>query len=187
MFVQVVQDLEGSQVVVSMQTVIIGVDPGLSGGLATLDGQGRMLDLRPMPESLGALIDYLRAVQASLKLAPLHVWLEAAQSFPKQGVSSAFNYGTHYGELRGILMALGVTHTLVRPGVWTKTMHAGTGAGPAKSRSLEAARRLLPGEAWRPEGGRGTKAHDGLVDAYLIAEYGRRQLAGAAAPSRMPA
>ncbi len=162
--------------------VTFGIDPGLTGGIGTLGPTGDILDLRPM-SPLPELAAYLEASKQWLTdhRIGMHVWLEAAQAFPKQGVVAVFSYGTHYGELRGLLVALKIPYTLVRPIEWTRHMHAGTRAREAKAkvRSLEAARRLKPEETWVAKGSTAKKPHDGLVDAYLIAEFGRRRgLAG---------
>lgn len=169
-----------------MSTLTIGIDPGQSGGIVTLYPNGTVLDMRVMPGP-HELADYLESTHTwtftgggtALGIKELHVWLEKAQSMPKQGIASAFNYGRHFGELLGIVVTLGLKHTLVAPATWTRVMHAGTGKAKGKVRSLEAAQRLQPGEQWKPVESKMRKAHDGLVDAYLIAEYGRRQLNGA--------
>lgn len=152
---------------------IVGVDPGKAGGIVTIAAAtGELVDARVMPATVLEVVDLLKGVLTWCD--GLHVWLEAAQSMPKQGIASAFNYGTHYGELRGVLAALKLRHTLVRPVTWAKVLHAGTKASTPKARSLEAAQRLQPGERWLATA-RSSKPHEGLVDAYLIAEYGRRQ------------
>lgn len=165
-----------------MSKVVVGIDPGQKGGLVTLDGTGTIVDMRPMPADPREVATFLRLTREACGLSrwPLHVMLEKAQSMPKQGIASAFTYGTHYGELRGILVALELEHTLVPPSAWTKAMHVGTRAGEAKVRSMEAARRLKPTEPFKMASSKATKPHDGLVDAYLIAEFGRRKLSGGA-------
>ena len=161
--------------------MVVGIDPGQKGAVVTLSPSGTIVDARPMPD-LSELAGYLQElVQWSRhEHVPVHVWLEKAQSMPKQGIASAFNYGRHFGELLGAVVTLGLPHTLVPSSTWTKTMHAGTAAGDAKTRSLEAARRLAPQETFKVAHSRAVKPHDGLVDAFLIAGYGRRQLLGGA-------
>lgn len=146
--------------------VIVGIDPGQKGAIVEL---GDDIFVHPMP----GIADVRNLLDAS---EPYHVFIEKAQSFPGQGISSAFNYGVHFGELLGCIQALGIAHTLVPPRTWTKVMHAGCAAGEPKERSLEAARRLFPSvNLVQP---RCKKPHDGIVDALLIAEYGRRVLNG---------
>lgn len=153
-------------------TVVVGIDPGRAGGIAFCEVTHQGLHLfsaHPMPE-LGALIELLQGWDEIH-----HVFLEKAQAMPKNGAVSMFNYGTHFGELRGMLTTLKIPHTLVTPAAWTRVMHEGTSAGKPKERSLIAARRLFPLVKLVPEG-RAKKPHDGMVDALLISEYGRRSL-----------
>lgn len=156
--------------------ILIGIDPGQSGAVATLkpSWEGLTTTAIVMPESVLYFAEYLGR-HACGKNA--HIFIEKAQSFPKQGIASAFNYGVHFGELLGVIQALGLSHTLVSPRTWTKVMHQGTKDDEPKKRSLEACRRIFPNiklEATE----RSKRAHDGIVDALLLAEYGRRQLGG---------
>ncbi len=153
-----------------METVI-GIDPGQTGGICIMRN-GRIHALWVMPSSLIEL----RLNVLNHDNEKTFVFLEKAQSFPGQGISSAFNYGTHYGELRGTLSSMLFSVELVPPSVWARRMHVGTGANTSKTRSLEAARRLFPQETFIPPGTRGKKPHDGLVDAALIALYGWQKL-----------
>ncbi len=160
--------------------IIIGIDPGLKGALATLSPSytktnGVRVELKVMPESMAEVIAHLEWHANGEGAA--HVFIEKAQSMPRQGISSAFNYGTHFGHLLGIIQALGLAHTQVGPRTWTKAMHLGTFPDEPKKRSLEAAQRLFP-DIKLTATDRSKKPHDGLVDALLIAEYGRRIMQG---------
>lgn len=150
---------------------ILGVDPGATGGICAIRS-GRIHTMFVMPESLAVL----RQLLGVFDPASTHTFLEKAQSFPKQGIASAFNYGTHYGELRGTFSAMHLRITLVPPGVWAKSMHSGASGDFAKAKSLEVARRLFPGETFIPPNTRGKKPHMGLVDATLIALYGWQKM-----------
>lgn len=162
---------------------VLGIDPGQSGGLCLLpdDLTDIQIQVMPSPHELCALL---------VEWRPKHVFLEKAQAMPKQGVSSVFTYGHHNGVVEGILIALGIPHTLVPPSVWSAEIHKGTKikkrkaseAGNAsqlknmrKQRSLEAATRLFPWLDFRGTA-KSKKAHMGIVEAVLIAEYGRRSL-----------
>lgn len=164
--------------------IVIGIDPGQTGGLAKLTevsgpyvfpmptvaapkGSGHVLDL-------GSLIQILEAWTSPATTA--HVFIERAHAMPKQGVTSMFNYGMGFGQILGILAAIPLKYSLVEARTWTKAMHEGTPAGDTKARSLIACQRLFPGV--KLTAGRGTKPHKGIVDALLIASYGRRQLGG---------
>ena len=153
-------------------TTIVGIDPGeKSGGVAVIHDDHALPHVIPMPS-----IEDFADIMEELALKRSHVFIEKAQSFPKQGIASAFNYGRHFGELLGVIMAFKMPHTLVPPRTWTKVMHAGTKDADTKSRSIEAVRRLFPLVLLVPEESRAKKPHLGIVEALLIAEYGRRTL-----------
>lgn len=156
--------------------MIVGIDPGLSGGIAVLD-KGKPVILAVMP-SMAGLIQTREFARFFKEFDPANtkVIMELAQSFPKQGVASSFNYGRGFGNLEGALAAIGLSYTLVRPHVWTKEIHMGIQKElPPKQKSLIAVDRLFPGTDLKASA-RCRIPHDGLVDALLIAEYGRRKL-----------
>lgn len=107
---------------------------------------------------------------------PHYVFLEKAQSMPQQGVASTFNYGDHYGQLQGVIVALKLRFTLVPPKVWQQTMFRGTPMGyKPKQRASIACRRLFPGTSMIATP-KAQKPHEGLVDAALLALFGYRTL-----------
>lgn len=170
--------------------IIIGIDPGATGGVACLSGHNTELrswtpQWFPMPTvdkvlDPARLADQLRTVVEDRPMKCTAV-VERGQAMPKQGVSSSFAFGRSCGIVEGVVAALGVPIVFVRPRVWQKVMHAGVEGvdrGP-KEKSAIAARRLFPGLDLRPSA-RATKQHEGVVDALLIAEWYRRQMKGGA-------
>ncbi len=156
--------------------MIVGVDPGLTGAIAILSNV-------EFPDARSALTyttmqvnDFYKTMSYVQSLGDMHVYIEKAQSFPKGGVAGMFSYGRHFGELLGVLVGLNIPHTLVHPALWTRSMHVGAKAGNPKKRSLEVCRRLFA-EA-NLNVGKSKKPHEGIVDALLIAEWGRRQQLG---------
>lgn len=156
--------------------LIAGIDPGKSGAIVILkDGQivDKALLKRVVPRF------WLR--ERGVRVA----YLEQAQSFPKQGIASAFNYGRDFGYLLGTLAGSGMIIHLVRPSIWTRRIHTqAPKIDDAKERSLWCARHLWPEENWLAST-KSTKPHDGFVDAALIAQYGYIN-EQAPAPARIP-
>lgn len=157
---------------------VLGIDPGLSGGLAVVAGRGTVLELAPMPlvgplldlPALAVLIRRLRTIW-QVEIA----FLEQAAARPGQGVSSMFKFGRVYGACEGILASQGVPYQLVTPQAWQKVMHQGVERRLApKARSLVAAGRLFPGADFKASS-RTRNPHLGMLEAALIAEYGRRE------------
>ena len=95
--------------------------------------------------------------------------LEKAQPMPKQGVTSVFTYGEGYGELKAMLKFLRIAFQEVRPQVWKKEFNLNTD----KKRSASTCINLFPDikdKLYGPKGG----LKDGIAEALLMAEYGRR-------------
>ena len=155
---------------------ILGIDPGkTSGAICLMDQSGLVIDCRVMPET-SMLCDLLESWTCDH--GKIKAFIEKAQTMPGQGGVSTFRYGQHYGSLEGVLICLNISHQAVHPATWTKVMHAGCskkekGRKAAKARSLEAARRIWPRKSFIATE-RSRVPHDGIIDAMLIAEYGRR-------------
>jgi crossover junction endodeoxyribonuclease RuvC len=158
-----------------MSRLILGCDPGLDGGLAALNDDGLELTVMPV-----VLVGKKRQIDEDLlvgwfrrqAMRPVHVIIEAVHAMPGQGVVSMFSFGTSWGLVRGICAGLGLSYELVRPQEWQREMLCGR---PKGSEYLVASR-LWPQAEWR--GSQWSRVpHSGLVDAALIAEYGRRRSA----------
>ena len=145
----------------------IGIDPGQKGGLAHLI-DGELAEYTLMPDTVRGIVDWIdeRVVAGDRRVA---IVAELAQAMPKQGVSSCFNYGRHFGVFETIASCLCLSYHEVRPAVWKKAM----GLNAAKVDAITLCQRLFPGVQLIPEGCRTPK--DGIAEAILIAEWARRQ------------
>ena len=161
--------------------MIVGIDPGMSGAIAFLLDSGHPARVQPMPTlketKTKRCLDEVSIVHLLSHRAQAidMVFIEKAQSMPGQGVSSCFNYGAGWGILRGICAGIGIPYTLIHPTTWKRTMCRDVPKG--KDASIIVAKRLWPNVSLLPTP-RSRKDNDGMADALLIAEYGRRQLAG---------
>jgi crossover junction endodeoxyribonuclease RuvC len=91
--------------------------------------------------------------------------IEQVSAMPGQGVSSMFSFGDSFGSVRGILAAFKIPLYRVTPARWKHAMEL---TGAAKDASISKVMERYPGTRLR-------KKDDGIADAVLIAEYGRRQ------------
>ena len=155
------------------QMNIIGIDPGLKGGLFCIhpDSSTDMTVMPVVKTGKKSWIDEAVLLNWFTSHRPAQVFVELVHSMPKQGVASMFTFGLGYGIARGICVGLGLSYELVTPQAWQRFMLAGH---PRGSEYLVASR-LWPQVDWKRTP-RCTTFHDGLVDAALIAEYGRRRL-----------
>lgn len=157
--------------------IIIGIDPGKSGGIAWYSPlHGMLCEVMPTtPDGIHAPALHSLLKQIA-KDSDAHVFLEKSQAMPKNGAVSMFNYGVGYGIIQGLISAMNLPMTLVPPRIWTKIMHAGADSdNDAKDKSLVIALRLFPDQTFLATD-KSKKPHEGLIDAVLICEYGRRLL-----------
>ena len=193
--------------------LFLGIDPGLTGGLAYLPGNNASvlkytsennppiisrgifkspngafcssgfassLTYEPMPLVNGAI--EARAVAETIRRVTrdylnVKAFVEKTQAAPGQGVTSMHSFGIGAGIILGVLAALDIPTELVVPSVWTRVMHRGSQGATPKERSRETALRLFPGHTFLATS-RSRKPHEGIIDAVLIAEYGRRLTMG---------
>jgi crossover junction endodeoxyribonuclease RuvC len=104
-----------------MTSLVLGIDPGLSGALALLGPNGlTVLDMPTHALTRGGkmkrdldLIELSRLIDAAGPIA--HAFVEQVGAMPGQGVSSVFAFGKVYGAALGILAAHFIPLTLVSP------------------------------------------------------------------------
>ena len=107
---------------------LLGVDPGLNGALAVLDGNKiiEVFDIPVMAEgkknkrqlNSAELSSILR--NNMLNNDNTVVVVEQVNAMPGQGVTSMFNFGQTFGAIKGICAALGLPIFFVRPSKWKK-------------------------------------------------------------------
>ena len=103
-----------------------------------------------------------------------HCFIERSQAMPGQGSVSMFSTGYGYGIWLGLLTALQIEYSTIPSQRWSKYMLAEVNGGTTKQAASVVAHHLFPTTNFLASE-RCRVDHDGLVDAALIAEYGRRQ------------
>lgn len=159
-------------------TLILGVDPGLSGGLAFYYVEAETIEVHDMPIHMLARngkakreIDAygLARLIDSHKSEPItKAYIERVGAMPKQGVSSVFSFGKSTGIALGVVAANFIPIEEVSPLKWKQAAGL-TGKGKDASRALAA--RLFP----RQSGLFSRAKNEGLAEATLIAVYGARK------------
>lgn len=170
--------------------VHIGIDPGTTGALATLDSQTRKIEFYDTPTvtvKVGKKFkNQMNAPEVVLLLRGLSadrevfITIEKVNAMPgwkkdpgnpnqqipaAMGVTSAFNFGFGFGLWIGIITALQIPFQLVHPITWKKAMLFGS--GKEKDASRIKAMQLFPGTAESLK----LKKHHGRADALLIAAW----------------
>lgn len=159
--------------------IYIGLDPGKTGAMVALSERGEVLEYEPYPLIGGAngaldLDAIAEWVEDRGCAEDLRVTIEQVASRPGQGVASMFSFGRSLGGVEGIVAAMHLSRMHARPQAWQKVMLAGKPTGKkVKQSAIEVASALWPelGKALRdmPK-----KKREGVADAALIAEFGRR-------------
>ena len=160
----------------------IGIDPGKNGFISVIGESGTIvyfsIPLINTEVDLYELNGILRPFGMSDNV---HCVIEDVHAIFGSAAKATFNFGWIVGVLEALLVAHGIPYTKVKPKDWQKEMWEGipkqtkaNGRTDTKAMSLLAAKRLFPNEDLRATE-RSKVAHDGKVDALLLAEYARRK------------
>ena len=164
--------------------MILGIDPGLDGGLALLGTNPTQLHVIPTigtskkgqrvidETALRTLLEDIQ-IRSKRESSSLFAFVEKVHAMPKQGVTSTFSFGCGYGLLRGILCGLCIPYRLVMPKEWQRVVLEGLNRKQPKVAAADYVSRAWPLLDFKATP-RCTTRHSGLVDAVCIAEYGLR-------------
>lgn len=145
---------------------ILGVDPGLKGALAFLSLDGQLIAIEDMP-CLGKEVNAYMLANLIVGLGPVTTAVvERAHSMPKQGIAGAFNYGTGYGKILGVLAALHIP-IVDYPTSWKRRAKLTTDKNLSRKRATQ---------RW-PEMAEefSLVKHDGRAEAALLADLWLRE------------
>lgn len=144
---------------------VMGCDPGISGAIAFyFPDYPDSIACYDMP-SVGKEINAAAIVSLINQYQPDIAIVEAVHAFPRQGVSSVWNFAESYGTLRGVIAARGVPQHLVSPTKWKKFF--------ALTADKETSRRLAI-LTWPASEHFNRKKDDGRAEAALLALYGAK-------------
>lgn len=160
----------------------IGIDNGLDGGLCAVSNAGTIDGMETMPTTglakgrevdPEAIASLLKLYIGDRQLKDVCVILETPGKF-SAGRLALTSMWDSYGAVRSVLSTMRLRHLRIPPAEWQKPMLPGCAKGNTKPFALSVARRLWPHEQFLASS-RCRTPHDGLVDAALIAEWGRRK------------
>lgn len=141
----------------------LGLDPGLSGGIALINADGRVVFATATPEDDSEILRLIDPLGRQVRAALEHVW-----SSPGWGHVGAFTFGKSFGGLQMALAANGVPFVKVIPRTWQKALGV---VYPKKATNTEKknitkarAQALFPT----------TRVTHHVADALLLAEWCRR-------------
>lgn len=151
--------------------IIVGIDPGINGGIALMDLEHVQVFKCPTMVNEGKkeydLKEMVRVIESFMGYPnELTAYIETVHAMPKQGVVSMFSFGKGYGYWIGMFAALKIPVNYVRPQEWKKFYNLGSD----KLEAIERAKYIYPSVNLKP--GKMKNDHDGMAEALLIARYG---------------
>jgi hypothetical protein len=176
--------------------VVLGIDPGKNGAVVLIESDlsvcTSQMPLVANEFDTKSFADFLRSRRGKID----HIFIEDVHAIFNSAAGATFTFGFICGIIQGVVCASQIPYTLVQPKKWqsvvyqgvpeirkpdiivSKGKHAGEKRrGPLDTKAMSeiAAKRLFPSVDLRASE-RCKKCHDGIVDALLIAEYGRRTM-----------
>ena len=160
-------------------SIIIGIDPGMTGGICIRDLTNNEIDLMVMPTKgtvrftklidTEAIADMFTEIRSEIKM----IYIEEIFAMSTQGSASMLSFGRGWGQILGVIHTLKIPYYVVRPQEWQKYVLPKGKAGTTKIRALQTAEQLFPQVELRASE-RAKLAHEGKVDALMISEFGVR-------------
>jgi crossover junction endodeoxyribonuclease RuvC len=154
---------------------ILGVDPGLAGGLAIVevtDCAAPVLitaaDIPVVGTGAKQRVDAIAIRTFVEQYKPALALIERAQAMPRQGSSSGFKYGRAVGAIEAAVALCAIPVEIVEPAVWKRLFRLpGKDKEAARQRALQA----FPGA----HAALARKKDHGRAEAALIGLYGARR------------
>ncbi len=140
-------------------TLSIGVDPGKSGAIGFISDSMGVWAVKNRETLHDLAIELRHAVNGHDRAFAV---IEKVGATPQMGVTSAFTFGRSFGELLGILSALGVPFEMVSPQKWQKGLACLSRGN--KNVTKARAQQLFPD----------LKITHAIADSLLLAEFCRR-------------
>lgn len=150
-----------------MEKAIIGIDPGVSGGIAVL--KGSQLAVYNMPETYPDIYNLLdHIVQTYMDESILAVLEDVGHGIPGQSSKATAVFARHNGHLEMALYALGIRTIKVTPQKWQR--YYSNSLGKSSQHEKREWKNMLKGLAQQmfPS----EKVTLKTADAILIANYG---------------
>ena len=162
-----------------------GIDCGLDGGITLIDQKGALISSMPMPtmpNGKGRKIDLIELSNLFREIGrhpsnQMFIVENPGGHAPSAAGLRSMTYS--FAVIEVLLVSNILKHQIVLSQKWQKEFWSKPKMPKGqkfntKAAALNAARQIWPEEKWL-KSDRRTKPHDGLIDAALLAEYGRRK------------
>jgi hypothetical protein len=178
-----------------------GIDPGVNGAIVVLSEEGKLLEVFMIPKigsttevDKKAFVEIFSDFYSKYGGDMKHVVMENVHAIFGSSAAATFTFGGIVWSEEILLLVYSLPYTLVSPKDWQKEMWQGItplrkpgkkdektgkikeGSILTKETTEVAVQRLFPNvNLVDPTKPRSKKIHDGIADALLLAEYGRRK------------
>ena len=162
-----------------------GIDCGLDGGITLIDQKGALISSMPMPtmpNGKGRKIDLIELSNLFREIGrhpsnQMFIVENPGGHAPSAAGLRSMTYS--FAVIEVLLVSNILKHQIVLSQKWQKEFWSKPKMPKGqkfntKAAALNAARQIWPEEKWL-KSDRCSKPHDGLIDAALLAEYGRRK------------
>ena len=151
---------------------VLGIDPGISGGLAIVEITDRAapvlvecIDIPVVGTGAKERVDVTAICKFIDRHKPIRAPIERAQAMPKQGASSGFKYGRAVGAIEAAITLCAVPVEIIEPSAWKKFWKLpGKDKESGRQKALQLFRAAHAALARKKDHGR--------AEASLIALYG---------------
>ena len=163
-----------------MPLLYIGIDNGISGGIAALGQCGSIIAMRTMPTKK-------HGAKNEVDIREFYRWLSDVtggnlsngiycieEPGGSKSAAAAKSMAGSFHSIRGFFETKFLAFERVTPQRWQKAMLGKVAKGETKQAALWVAESLWPSERFLPSP-RHRTPNDGMIDAALIAEWLRRQ------------
>lgn len=154
-------------------TCILGIDPGISGAIAFFytEAPTRVI-VEDVPVVAGEINARLLADRIK-NFSPDVAMIERVGAMPGQGVTSMFNFGVSFGQLKGVISTLEIPLHYVTPSKWKRHFNLPSEKDAARELAIRMFSPCAQSFARKKDHGR--------AEAALIARYGFETLFPASA------
>ena len=161
--------------------MIVGIDNGIDGGICAISPHGKIIDKCPMPI-------LKRKGKREVDVFAFKEWILDLNTEPfilieeplrhARSSQAMRSMSINFGKMLGACEIKSWRVIPVEPREWQLEILGRIPAGCTKTAALALVSEVTPDEDWTKKG-RSTKPHDGMIDAYLIAEFGRKKYSDA--------
>ena len=158
--------------------IVIGIDPGLPGAIGVIGHRAEFLYLQDIPTITrqgkkahverqvngAALADIVREYMKNYDRNEIHAFIEMPIAFPGLHIAAVGASFHTAGVIEGVIGALHIAHTLVRPTDWKKVLKLGRDKEQARAMAV----RLFPEASEYLS----RKKDHNRAEAMLLAKYG---------------